>query len=68
MNFFDLLNIVSIVIDFQNLKLNEQQSAELMSELRSNQDKMLQKIIEQNEVIIEQNKQILSKMEVNKNV
>ena len=68
MNFFDLLNIVSIAIDLQNLKLNEQQSAELMSELRSNQDNMLQKIIEQNEVIIEQNKQILSKMEVNKNV
>lgn len=59
----DLLNIITFVIDIQNLKLNEQQSKELMGELRQNQDNMLKQIILQNELIIKQNNKILEVLE-----
>lgn len=56
---FDI-GIVSLVVGLQNLELNQQQVSGLMDEMQSNQNKMLKKIIEQNDLIIKQNEEMLS--------
>lgn len=53
-----LLDILGIIINLENLHLNEEQSKGIMHELSENQDKMLEKIIEQNRVIIQQNERL----------
>lgn len=53
-----LLDILGIIINLENLRLNEEQSKGIMHELSENQDKMLEKIIEQNIVIIQQNERL----------
>lgn len=64
-NFFDALNLIGVVLNLENLKLNTQQSNELMQEMRSNQDNLLKRIIIQNEIIIEQNRKMMVKMGIN---
>lgn len=53
-----LLDILGIIINLENLRLNEEQSKGIMQELSEKQDKMLETIIEQNKVIIAQNERL----------
>lgn len=53
-----LLDILGIIINLENLRLNEEQSKGIMQELSEKQDKMLETIIEQNRVIIQQNERL----------
>lgn len=57
--FGDLINVLSLCVGLQNLDLNEQQVQNVMKELRENQNSMLKAIIKQNEIIIEQDKEII---------
>ena len=57
--FADFLGILSLYIGLKNLELNEQQVDGVMRELKENQNSMLKTIIEQNEIIIEQDKEII---------
>lgn len=50
--FLDVLNILSFMIGLENLSLNQQQMDGIMSEMQDSQNKMLEKIIKQNEEII----------------
>lgn len=50
--FLDILNIISFMIGLENLSLNKIQVDGLMKEMTDGQDKMLRKIIQQNEEII----------------
>lgn len=62
------LDLIGIIINLENLRLNEEQSNGIMQELSENQDKMLEKIIEQNIIIIQQNDRLdnlLQKLIVN---
>mgnify|MGYP003431992771 CR=1 FL=1 len=59
LDFLDIISILSFLIGLQNLDLNEKQVDSLEKHLRkqddilkSEQNKMLEKIIEQNELII----------------
>lgn len=52
LEFLDILNIASFCIGLENLSLNQQQVDGIMSEMQDSQNKMLKKIIEQNEEII----------------
>ncbi len=61
-NFSNLLNLLGIILGVENLRLNEQQSKELMRELYTTQDNMLKTIIKQNEIIIRQNEELLKKL------
>lgn len=47
-----LINLLSLQIGLENLRLNQQQVDGIMKELQSTQDSMLNKIYEQNEEII----------------
>lgn len=58
-DFLDIISILSFIIGLQNLELNQKQVDGLMSEMRDNQNSMLQTIIKQNEIIIQQNKDLL---------
>ncbi len=58
-NISNLLNLLGIILGVENLRLNEQQSKELMRELYTTQDNMLKTIIKQNEIIIRQNEKLL---------
>ena len=58
-DFLDVISILSFIIGLQNLELNQRQVDGLMSEMRDNQNSMLHDIIKQNEVIIQQNKELL---------
>ena len=53
-----LLDVLGIIINLENLRLNEEQSKGIMQELSGKQDKMLETIIEQNKVIISQNERL----------
>ena len=57
--FSDLLNIMSIYIGLKNLDLNQQQVDDVMKEMRSNQNSMLNTIIDQNKIIIKQDREII---------
>lgn len=48
----DIIALWSLDIGLQNLKLNQLQVDGLMREMTENQDTLLQKIVEQNEQII----------------
>lgn len=52
MGFLDVLNILSFIIGLENLSLNQQQVDGIISEMQDSQNKMLEKIIQQNEEII----------------
>lgn len=61
-NLSNLLDLLGIILGVENLRLNEQQSKELMSELYTTQDSMLKTIIKQNEIIIAQNEKLLREL------
>jgi hypothetical protein len=69
LDFLDVITIVSLFLAIQNLQENEQQS-KLLEEKLDHQDKdylkktieLLEESIKQNELLIEQNKEILKKM------
>jgi hypothetical protein len=69
LDFLDIITIVSLFLAIQNLQENEQQS-KLLEEKLDHQDKdylkktieLLEESIKQNELLIEQNKEILKKM------
>lgn len=50
--FLDVLNILSFMVGLENLSLNQQQMDAIMREMQDCQNKMLEKIIQQNEEII----------------
>ena len=50
--FIDLINVLSFVIGLQNLDLNEKQNQALDEHLKIQDEKLLAKIIQQNEEII----------------
>lgn len=56
-----ILNIISLQIGLENLKLNQQQVDGLMDEMKGEQNKMLKQIIEQNQEIIKLLKESLAK-------
>lgn len=58
-DFIDFLGILSFIIGLMNLDLNIKQVDGVMEELRNNQNKMLETIINQNIEIIKQNEEIL---------
>ena len=57
--FLDIISFLSFIVGLQNLELNEQQIDGVMKEMRNTQDSMLKTIIDQNEIIINQNKDII---------
>lgn len=59
LSFIDLINVLSFVLGIQNLELNESQIRSLDNHLKQQDDNLLAKIIEQNELLIEQNKELL---------
>jgi hypothetical protein len=69
LDILDIITIVSLVLAIQNLQENEQQS-KLLEEKLDHQDKyylkraieLLEESIKQNELLIQQNKEILEKM------
>ena len=60
LEFLDILNILSFIIGLENLDLNQKQVNNLMSEMTDHQNSLLDTIIKQNELLIEQNKQIIN--------
>lgn len=52
LDFLDVITVLSFVLGIENLRLNQQQSSDVMDELRKNQNSMLATIIKQNEEII----------------
>lgn len=50
--FLDFLTILSFVISVENLQLNVQQSQQIDDHLHTQDEKLLKKIIQQNEEII----------------
>lgn len=52
LDFLDAITVLSFILGIENLKLNQQQSSDVMDELRKNQNSMLATIIKQNEEII----------------
>lgn len=69
LDILDIITIISFYIAIQNLQENEEQS-KLLEEKLDNQDnkylkrtiELLERSIEQNELIITQNKELLAKM------
>ncbi len=60
LEFLDLINILSFLIGLENLDLNQKQVNNLMSEMTDHQNSLLDTIIKQNDLLIEQNKQIIN--------
>nr|DAP71043.1 MAG TPA: hypothetical protein [Bacteriophage sp.] len=54
----DFVSMLSFIIGLENLNLNKIQVNDIMREMQNNQNKMLSKIIEQNEQIIKMLKEI----------
>lgn len=52
LSFLDIITIVSFVIGVENLRLNEQQNKQLDQHLHDQDNKLLSKIIAQNDEII----------------
>ena len=67
MSFLDLLTVMSFIIGVQNLDLNVQQSQQIDEHLSKQDEKLLAKIIAQNEELLEQNRLLLKKLEENNN-
>lgn len=59
LDFLDIIALLSFYIGLKNLELNEQQVQGLMDEMTDKQDKLLEKAVEQNRLIISQNEEIL---------
>lgn len=53
-----LLDVVGIIINLENLRLNEEQTNGIMQELSENQDKMLERLIELCKIIVAQNENL----------
>lgn len=66
LDFLDVLNIASFIVGLINLELNEKQIDDLMKEMTEKQDILLQKAIDQSEIIIAQNKEIIKLLKENK--
>lgn len=56
----NLLNLLSVVLAIKNLELNEQQVNALDAHLQKQDNEYLSKSVEQNAIIIEQNKEIIA--------
>lgn len=54
-----LLEFYQIYLAYENIDLNNEQIKMLMSEMRENQDKRLAEIKNQNEILIQQNREII---------
>nr|DAI49922.1 MAG TPA: hypothetical protein [Caudoviricetes sp.] len=54
----DFVSMLSFIVGLENLNLNKIQVNDIMREMQNNQNKMLSKIIEQNEQIIKMLKEI----------
>lgn len=55
----DLITVLSLILGVENYKLNDQQVDMMMREMSQTQDVILKKkIIEQNEIIIQQNEEL----------
>lgn len=54
----DFVSMLSFIVGIENLNLNKIQVNDIMREMQNNQNKMLSKIIEQNEQIIKMLKEI----------
>ena len=58
--FIDIINVLSFIIGLQNLELNERQVKGLDDHLKEQDDNLLAKIIQQNEELIELDKEIIN--------
>lgn len=67
LDFLDIIALMSFYIGLKNLDLNEQQVQGLMREMTDNQDKLLEKAVEQNILIIQQNSEIIQLLKELKN-
>lgn len=67
LDFLDIIALMSFYIGLKNLDLNEQQVQGLMREMTDNQDKLLEKAVEQNILIIQQNSEIIKLLKELKN-
>lgn len=54
----DFVSMLSFIVGLENLNINKIQVNDIMREMQNNQNKMLSKIIEQNEQIIKMLKEI----------
>lgn len=52
------LDLIGIIINLENLRLNEEQTNGIMQELSENQDKILAEIVELCKVIVAQNERL----------
>ena len=66
LTFLDLVTIISFVVGMENLDLNFKQSQQLDKHLSEQDEKLLAKIIEQNEELLRQNIILIRKLEEKK--
>lgn len=66
-SFLDLISILSFIIGLQNLELNEKQVNALDRHLSEQDNKLLAKIIAQNDELIELDKKIIKLLEERNN-
>lgn len=59
-DFLDIISILSFIVGLENLELNNKQVANLEQHLRHQDNNLLAKIIQQNEELIELDKQIIN--------
>lgn len=59
-DFLDIISILSFIIGLENLELNNKQVASLEQHLHHQDNNLLAKIIQQNEELIELDKQIIN--------
>ena len=59
-DFLDIISILSFIIGLENLELNSKQVASLEQHLHHQDNNLLAKIIQQNEELIELDKQIIN--------
>lgn len=60
LTFLDAITVLSFIIGLQNLELNEQQVSNLENHLSQQDGAFLQKIVEQNEELLEMGKKIIN--------
>ena len=59
-DFLDIISILSFIVGLENLELNNKQVANLEQHLNHQDNNLLAKIIQQNEELIELDKQIIN--------
>ena len=58
-SFIDILSILSFIVGLQNLELNEKQISDLDRHLSEQDNQLLARIIQQNEELIDLDKEII---------